>query len=142
MSIGLRVWCASPNRIARRLQGGFTLLEVLVAFVILAVALVALFQAFSSGLRGLDVAEASMTAVQHARSKLEEVGGPIPIESGQQSGDFTDGYQWVVVIEPEADEDLVFDAAQPLIPYRVQVTVNGAQGGSVTLDTWRLGPRP
>ncbi len=73
-------WCRD-NR-----TRGFTLLEVLVAFTILAVALVALLRAFSSGLRGLDAAETASIAVQHARSKMAEVGSTIPLEAGAGHG--------------------------------------------------------
>ena len=50
-----------PHRKGR--ARGFTLIEILVAFTILAVAMVALVQAFSSGLRGLGSAEASAVAL-------------------------------------------------------------------------------
>ena len=62
------------SREYRRSRGGFTLLEVLIAFAILAVAMTALMQAFSQGLRGLEVAEDYATAIMLARSKMAEVG--------------------------------------------------------------------
>lgn len=124
---------------------GFTLLEVLVAFTILAVALVALLRAFSSGLRGLDAAEAAAAAVQHARSKIEEVGTVIPLEPGAQEGVFEDGYRWRVVIEPHELGDAAAAETLPLLPYEVEVTVTGAgggrRGGTVTLRSLRLAPR-
>ncbi len=65
----LGIHCATKRR-AR----GFTLLEVIVAFTILSVALIGLLQAFATGMRGLGAAQASATAVMHARSKLDEIG--------------------------------------------------------------------
>jgi general secretion pathway protein I len=130
-------WCRD-NR-----TRGFTLLEVLVAFTILAVALVALLRAFSSGLRGLDAAEAATAAVQHARSKIEEIGSVIPLEPGLHEGDFEDGYHWRVVIEPHELGDAAAAETLPLLPYEIEVTVTGTgeRGGAVTLRSLRLAPR-
>jgi general secretion pathway protein I len=129
-----------------RKSRGFTLLEVLVAFTILAVALVALLRAFSSGLRGLDAAEAATAAVQHARSKMAEVGSVIPLEPGVEEGAFEDGYQWRVVIEPHELGDAAAAETLPLLPYEIEVTVTGgtgggSRGGTVTLRSLRLAPR-
>jgi len=121
---------------------GFTLLEVLVAFTILAVALVALLRAFSSGLRGLDAAETASIAAQHARSKLAEIGSAIPLEPGAEEGAFDDGFQWRVVIEPQELGDATAVEVVPLLPYAIDVTVTGPRGGEVTLRSLRLAPRP
>ncbi len=142
---GLPAWSRSPNRRGRPRwsgeSGGFTLLEVLIAFTILAVALVALVRAFSSGLRGLDAAEAGAAAVQHARSKIEEVGTVIPLEAGEHDGGFQDGTRWVVVVRPyEGDQGAAFET-MPLVPYEVEVTVFGERRGKVTLRGLRLAPR-
>jgi len=112
---------------------------VLVAFTILAVGLVALLRSFSSGLRGLDAAAAATAAVQHARSKIEEVGTLIPLEPGIEEGTFEDGYHWRVVIEPHDLGDAAAAESLPLLPYDVEVIVTGA--GTVTLRSLRLAPR-
>ena len=123
---------------------------MLVAFTILAVALVALLRAFSSGLRGLDAAEVASIAVQHARSKLAEVGSAIPLEPGAAEGAFDDGFRWRVAIEPHELGDATAAGTLPLRPYEVEVTVigprggpgGGSRGGEVTLRSLRLAPRP
>lgn len=126
-------------------RGGFTLIEILIAFTILAVSLTVLLQAFSFGLRGLGVAEASATAVMHAQSKLDELGTSIPLEEGQQEGEFSDGFRWTTVVRPHRP-DAGFDPSLvptlPAIPYEVDVTVSWDQGKSITLKTLRLGARP
>ncbi len=118
---------------------------MLVAFTILAVALVALLRAFSSGLRGLDAAEAASIAVQHARSKMAEVGSAIPLEPGAEAGAFDDGFRWRVVIEPHQLDDAAAAETLPLLPYEVEVTVTrsggGSRGATVTLRSLRLAPR-
>ncbi len=118
-----------------------TLLEVLIAFTILAVALVALLRAFSSGLRGLDAAEAAAAALQHARSKIEEVGTVIPLEAGEHGGEFEDGTRWSIAIRPhEAGEGAAAETVA-LVPYEIEVTASRERGGKVTLRSLRLAPR-
>ena len=85
-------------------RAGFTLLEILVAVTILAVSLVALMRAFSTGLTGIGLAEARATAVAHARAKLEEVGTVIALEAGDLEGEWVDRYRWQVAIHPYALE--------------------------------------
>ncbi len=115
---------------------------MLIAFTILAVALVALLRAFSSGLHGLDAAEAGTVALQHARSKIEEVGTVIPLETGQYGGEFEDGTRWSVDIRPhEVGEGAGADTVT-LVPYEIEVTASRERGGKVTLRSLRLAPRP
>ncbi len=114
---------------------------MLIAFTILAVALVALLRAFSSGLRGLDAAEAAAAALQHARSKIEEVGTVIPLEAGEHGGEFEDGSRWIIAIRPhEAGEGAAVENVA-LVPYEIEVTVSRERGGKVTLRSLRLAPR-
>ena len=124
----------------RRSDGGFTLLEVIVAFTILAFAMTALSQAFSGGLRGLEAAGTRAAAVQYARSKLDEVGMTVPLEEGEHTGTFADGTPWTVTIGPlpgGGEEDLL---TSEVLAYRVQVTVPVDRQRPVTLTTVRLGP--
>ena len=130
----LGIHCANKRR-AR----GFTLLEVIVAFTILSVALIGLLQAFATGMRGLDAAQASATAVMHARSKLDEIGEVIPLEDSELSGEYDDGYRWEVRITRIEEDD---DAGAPealALAFDVEVTVTGSRGSAFTLNTLRLG---
>ena len=132
-----RLW---PNWVRRRrAAGGFTLVEVVVAFTILSVALVALMQAFATGMQSLGAAKAGATAVMHARSKLDEVGQTILLENGEYTGDFEDGFAWRVRIAEIPIEDDGTVAAPLVAPFEVEVNVTGPQGGAVTLTTLRLG---
>lgn len=122
-----------------RARRGFTLLEVLIAFTILAVAMVAVIQAFSTGLRGLSAAEETATAVMHARSKLDEVGVIIALEPGEFEGAFEDGFAWRTVIRPDPTTE---ELAPGVSAYEVEVTVSRDEARRVRLQTLRLGPAP
>lgn len=75
-------------------EGGFTLLEVLVAAAIAALALAVLFQGAAGGVRAARVADHVQEAVSRARSRLAvmEHGPPPPL--GDQSGDDGGGFRW------------------------------------------------
>ena len=141
-------WRSSRTRARRvrpsrgRRPRGFTLLEIIVAFTILSVALVGLIQAFGTGLRGLGAAQTSAATVMLARSKLEEVGLTIPLEDGESSGETEDGYRWRVSIVEVEGLDLDDALGSIVIPYRVEVAVTGERGGALTLTTIRLGEPP
>jgi general secretion pathway protein I len=68
---------------ARQSIAGFTLLEVLVAFAILSVAVVAVIQGFAQGLRLLKVAGDHQRAVLLADEKAREV---VVVAEGRESG--------------------------------------------------------
>lgn len=122
---------------------GFTLLEVLVAFSILALSLGVLFQIFSSGLRNLRVAEAYTTATALAESKLAAIGVEEPFVEGKENGRFDDGFRWRVEVRRYEPEDLPTTAISAVQPYEVVVTVSWGERGeerSVSLTTLRLAP--
>ena len=67
----------NPDGTHTRQNAGFTLLEVLVAFAILSVAVVAVIQGFAQGLRLLKVAGDHQRAVLLADQKAREVVMPV-----------------------------------------------------------------
>ena len=109
--------------------------------VILAVALVSLIQAFSTGLRGLGTAQANSFLGTQARSTLETVGSLTPLEDGSQSGEFDDGTLWSVEIQPYDAEDAADFEILNVTPYEVEVTVTSKSGRRITLQSLRLGPK-
>lgn len=139
---------SGPSRFAGRRAApraaGFTLVEVIVAFTILAIALVALMQAFSGGLRGLSAVESQALALAHARTKLEEVGVTMPLAPGAFEDEFDDGYRWRVTIAPSPTQPDSAFAAPALQLYAVQVEITPGRGGTggVTLNSLRLGAPP
>ncbi len=124
-------------------QRGFTLLEALVAFAIMAIAFTALLQAFGTGLGGLDRAERHALAALQARSKLAEVGVLIPLEAGRSEGELPEGGRWSVEIEAQEALGRVGPARRKILPYRIVVEIRDERGGGpVRLETLRLGEEP
>src|SRR5712692_215354 len=84
-----------------RPAGGFTLLEVLVAFAITALALVALVRGASAGLGSSDTATRTIEAVGRVQSLLAQVGVVSPLAPGETTGE-QDGFRWRIVVTPVA----------------------------------------
>lgn len=123
----------------RNRRRGFTLIEVLVAFAILAVALTALFQVFSGGLGAIGTAERHSMATMLARSILDDVGAEIPLAVGEQRGELDDGFSWLVRIERSAVTNLVAEGGELYIPYDVTVEISWGRGRALSLTTLRIG---
>ena len=129
-----------PPSAARR-QGGFTLLEVLIAFAILAVALSSLLLAFSTGLRTTERSVTISSATLRAQSLMEEIGRTIPVRRGRSSGVLEDGSRWEIAIEPyDTGETGAAAVVRSLFAYSVAVTVEWDGGGAVSLTSLRLAP--
>lgn len=123
---------------------GFTLIEVLVAFSILAISLGVLFQIFASGLRGTRLAEEYSHAVLLAESELERlrVEGPDAVAAVEEPR-ADDRYQRTINVEALSDANLPDRPATTLRPYRVTVEVSWGEGEhrrSVPLTTVMLYP--
>ncbi|MBY3328770.1 prepilin-type N-terminal cleavage/methylation domain-containing protein [Rhizobium laguerreae] len=76
------------------LNDGFTLIEVLAAFAILALFLGVSFEGLTLSLRATRKAEVMQEALQRAESKLDSIGLTEPIILGESSGRFNDGSFW------------------------------------------------
>jgi general secretion pathway protein I len=132
-------------------QSGFTLLEVLVAFVIAALALGVLFQGAIEGLAAVHLADRTTEALNRAQSHLASVGHGIPLRTQTQQGEDGSGFHWSVAIRPLQSAALVQggggDAQHPmretLFEVRVTESWDGPQGqrGS-TLTTRRAAITP
>ena len=120
--------------------GGFTLLEVLVALMIFALAFGVLAQIMQTGLRQSSVARSTAAATQLARSELARVGVELPLEVGQAEGETEDGMRWHTEIElAEGPSE-----HQSLATYLVRVTVSWGPSAAeqLTLTTLRIGAPP
>jgi general secretion pathway protein I len=123
---------------------GFSLLEVVVAFAILAVALGVLYQIFSGAAQRASLLQDYNYALSLAESKLARIGTAEPLVAGRLSGEFNADYRWASAIEPLDAKRT--DANTRLPPfYQVTVTVARTQTEHiplVSLTTVRMGVAP
>lgn len=111
------------------LQQGFSLLEILIAFSILAFSITILLNIFSGGLRRAMVSEEYQQAVIIAQSKLAAAGVEEELDNGEQSGDIEEKYFWSVQVEAFDLGTLDLDPEnQKAVPFQVKVTVEWLAG--------------
>lgn len=149
----LRPFAASVASGRGRSQRGLTLIEVLVAFVVLALTLGVILQIFSGGLRNARLSDAYTRALLLAESRLEAVGSEQAVVSGETAGQLGEDLRWRVRIQPWAGAiaDPLAASAPPggappaRMLYEVQVQVAWQAGGrerSLRLTSLRLGDAP
>ena len=125
-----------------RMQEGFSLLEVLVAFSILALSLGILIQIFSRAMTATALSGAYQRAITLAENKLSSVGLEIPLELSTESGETEDGFFWQVVIEDYPLPDTSWETASSLYEIRAQVSWKTAEGTrQIVLRSLRLAPK-
>ena len=136
-SIGSPDVSRSHKRAEQWGSAGFTLIEALCAMAVASLAIVALLQSFSGGHRGLGKLESHFNARILARTVLadEQATGPIP---GTRTGTYK-GYRWTVTVEPAAEEWAQPAASDEWRLYRMAVMVSWGSGGSLTVETLKLG---
>lgn len=128
-------------------QRGFTLLEVLLAFALLAGAAVILLSMLSNGLRDVGDAERHGEAALHARSLMDNAGRMERLRPGGRSGTLDEGrYRWAMEVQrvpdplppplpgeaagaaPGVSPDGIIDAGEPVL-YRIDLTLQWGEGG-------------
>ncbi len=129
---------------ALRRPAGFTLIEVIVAFALLALALTLLLGSLSGAARQVGSADKASRATLHAESLLAQLGVVEPLRPGRQQGEFEDGrYTWTLDVSPYVDPERPGQAmaagGAPLL--RIELTTRWGPGAAEAL-TWhslRLG---
>lgn len=130
----------------RTRQTGFTLIEVVVAFLLLSLVMASGFELFTTGMRRAADLEDRAQALVVAQSRLASAGVESPLKEGVASGQTEDGkYSWTVATT--RSEEGAAEPNQPLQTpyglYRIEVVVQwrGAdqRDQSLSLATLELG---
>jgi general secretion pathway protein I len=125
---------------------GFTLIEVVVAFLLLSIVMATGFELFTTGMRRSSDLEERSAALAVAQSRLAAAGVEQPLKDGTASGQTDDGrYQWTLTIARSTEGEA--DAAQPIQTayglFRIDVVVkwrgSDQRDQSLALATLQLG---
>lgn len=101
---------------------GFTLIELIAAFLVFAIAIGLLMQVLSSAMRQVRQSSDYTMAALWAQSKLDAVGVGERIEPGHSDGSFDDTYKWDLTVQ-QVDPS----AVEP--PPQLGATVSAANAG-------------
>ena len=131
-------------------ERGFALLEILVAFVILALGLAAMSTGVAVAMRSDGRTHASRAALRLAQSRLEAAGIVAALVPGHREGRIGGSYKWreTVTAVPTAAkpaEQQGVKADQPataaaIVPFWVEVEVQAADGTVARLSALKLAP--
>lgn len=131
-----------------RREGGFTLIEVVVAFALLALVLVTAFEVFATGMsRAADLDDRSR-ALAVAQSRLAAAGTEELFREGQTQGESDDRrFRWTTLItRSEEGQDPARAVQPPFVLFRVDVRVDWLTGAgrdqNIVLSSLGLGQRP
>ena len=118
----------SPRRIAGGSadQRGFTLLEVLVAFIVFVLIFGAVLDALGMAMRNTRRSAEVSEAALWAQSKLDAIGTIEELKEGSDSGEFNAHYRWQLDVSKQEVErtDGVSPDSFPVELYRVELVVS------------------
>jgi general secretion pathway protein I len=124
---------------------GYTLIEVIVAFALLAAALTLLLGTLSGAARQVRSSADAGRAALYAQSLMSQVGVGEALKPGARSGDFENGrYRWTLDVrrwnDPAQSADALRDPAAPtLLEVRLGIEWgDGGPGQRLLLRTLRL----
>ena len=112
-------------------QQGFSLLEILIAFSILALSLGILLKIFSAGVNTAGVAADYTAAVQIAQSLMAKTGVETPLQAGHSTGLENNRYHWRVEVSPfRFNPDNMDASAITSMLFKVKVIVDWSDGNA------------
>jgi len=108
---------------------GYTLIEVLVAMMILALALTVLMRIFSGGLRNIAVSADYGHALLLAEAQLAAAGSSEALAPGETYGNDDDEFRWTRTVEAYVPNEFTEGEKLPVAAYRVTVVVEWPNSG-------------
>ena len=130
---------------------GFSLLEVLVAFTLLALAMGVVMQIFSRGVNGATLADRYAKATMYAESMLSSVGAETELKEGSSDGKFDDDFSWAMAVRayqdpyPKDQAVVDYEKLMPTQLFEVELKVSfmaeDRRERVLNLSTLRMGPK-
>jgi len=123
---------------------GYTLVEVIIAFAVLALALTLLLGTLSGATRQVRWADDAGRASLHAQSLIDQLGVGEALAAGRTEGDFENGrYRWQLDVQPWRDPaqppDQPRDLSAPLLlAVSLRVAWGDAANQQLQVSTLRL----
>lgn len=106
-------------------ERGFTLVEALIAFAILAVVLVALYEVMGTSLKGFDRAAETDQALMIAQSELDRLGAMQTLPTEALRGVIEGSpFRWRAVLVPDAQQEPEHLRLSPLRLQKVRLVVS------------------
>jgi general secretion pathway protein I len=133
-------------------DSGFTLIEVIIAFLIAALSIATLFEAITGGIGSTANATKVTRAILFAESHIAIIGRGESISDNDVKGSDPDGYTWHVIVRTVSSRKLRYEGENTLsnaraayaILYSVEVSEtweDGPRNRTVTLNTYRIDVR-
>jgi general secretion pathway protein I len=123
---------------------GMTLIEVLVAFILLSLTMAVILQIFSVGMRNARLAESYSRAVFLAESRLASVGVEQPLAPVEDTGQVGSNFRWNIAVVPVDDNGVMDQLVVPVRLFRIRVRVGWTEDGrerQIELRSLRVGSR-
>ena len=123
---------------ARRGQAGFTLLEIIVAFALIATAVLLAVQLFSANLRAIATSESHMRASAYAGAVMREITTDEDFPNNASTSGFVDIYRFetsAVKVDEERNSTINADL------YRIDVALSWREGNrdkTISLSSLKL----
>jgi general secretion pathway protein I len=124
-----------------RSDGGFTMIESLVALTVVAVCLTALGTLIASNIRATQTVDDRLSLVETARAVLAALPDRDQLTLGNSRGEIA-GIQWRVDVLPFAADFVDPARTTPWVPQDVVIRVQSPAGQILRLDTVRLQRNP
>lgn len=129
--------CRSNNLECRRNEAGFTLVEVLVALVVVAVSLAAIGSLVATNIRATRALDQRLALVETARAIVTALPAREQLIPGNLSGEVAD-HPWRVDVLPFAANFIDSRQPTPWVPQTVVVRVRSPTGQVLRIDSVRL----
>jgi general secretion pathway protein I len=139
------VKCARTS-LARHRQAGFSLIEMVAAFLVFAIGIGVLMQVLATSMHSTRTSSDYTMAALWAESKLDVVGVGEPIEAGSSSGRFDDVYSWrldIQQVDPASVEpppQAAMNPGTPNMPNGMQppITTNAGNAGALQVSPFDI----